>query len=186
MRAAIFLAACLGWASSAPAGSLPPGAAPGDDAEVTVVETSATLKMHARRETVWSLLTSCPAALEYVPGLIACEVLETAPDGSWQRIRQLVDYSWFVPKFTYVFRATYEYPSRIAIKRESGDLRTLDCSWYLQADGEFTIVRYSFEVTPGFWVPRWMVKFALRHDLPKMMRALRSRAEAGLSARPRP
>lgn len=162
-----------------------PGAARGDDAEVTVVETSATLKVHARRETVWSVLTSCPAALEYVPGLAACEVLETAPDGSWQRIRQVVNYSWFVPKFTYVFRASYDYPSHISIERESGDLQLLKCSWYLQADGEFTIVRYSFEVTPGFWVPRWMVRFALKHDLPKMMRALRRRAESSAGPSPR-
>lgn len=155
-----------------------PGVSQGDDTPVTVVETSATLRVHARRETVWSLLTSCAAALEYVPGLIDCQVLETAPDHSWQRVRQIVDYSWFVPKFTYVFRASYDYPSRILIERESGDLRVLKCSWYLRADGEFTMVEYSFEVTPGFWVPRWMVRFALKHDLPKMMRALRSRAES--------
>ena len=83
-----------------------------------------------------------------------------------------------MPKFTYVFRASYDYPSRIFIELESGDLRMLKCSWYLRADGEFTIVHYSFEVTPGFWVPRWMVRFALKHDLPKMMRALRSEPES--------
>jgi Polyketide cyclase / dehydrase and lipid transport len=178
VRAAILLAACLGAASPSLAAGMPPGAAQGDDAEMTVVQTSATLKVHARRETVWSRLTSCSAALEYVPGLIACQVLETAPDRSWQRVRQVVDYSWFVPTFAYVFRASYDYPSRISIERESGDLRTLKCSWYLRADGEFTIVQYSFEVTPGFWVPRWIVRFALKHDLPKMMRALRSELES--------
>jgi hypothetical protein len=31
---------------------------------------------------------------------------------------------------------------------------------------------------PGFWVPHWLVRIALRRDLPKMLRALRSRAEA--------
>jgi hypothetical protein len=81
-----------------------------------------------------------------------------------------------------VLRATYEYPAHIFIARESGDLGTLKSLWYLEADGDFTVVRYSLEVTPGFWVPRWLVRIALKHDLPKMMRTLRTRAESALRA----
>jgi hypothetical protein len=33
------------------------------------------------------------------------------------------------------------------------------------------------DLAPGFWVPHWMVRAVLRRDLPKMLRALRSRAE---------
>ena len=32
-------------------------------------------------------------------------------------------------------------------------------------------------VAPGFWVPHWIVRAVLRRDLPKMLRALRTRAE---------
>jgi hypothetical protein len=174
---ALFLA---GWLSSASAAALPPGAAQGDDTEVAVVQTSATLRVHARRETVWALLTSCKAALELVPGLKDCQVLDTAPDGSWQLTRQVMDYSWYVPELTYVLRATYDYPRRILIERDSGDLRTLKASWYLETDGEFTVLRYSLEVTPGFWVPRWLVRIAVKHDLPKMLRTLRIRAESAV------
>ena len=138
---------------------------------------SATIKIHARREVVWSLITSCPDALHLVPGLIACDVLETAPDGSWQTFRQVMDYSWYVPKLTYEFRASYDYPSRISIERLSGDLRQLRGSWNLQEEGNFTIAHYAVDLAPGFWVPHWMVRAVLRRDLPKMLRALRSRAE---------
>jgi hypothetical protein len=144
------------------------------------VQTTATLRVHARRETVWALLTSCKAALELVPGLKDCQVLDTAPDGSWQLTRQVMDYSWYVPELTYVLRATYDYPRRILIERDSGDLRTLKASWYLDQDGEFTVLRYSLEVTPGFWVPGWLVRIAVKHDLPKMLRTLRIRAEAAV------
>ena len=34
---------------------------------------SATVRIHARREVVWSLITSCAEALHLVPGLVACE-----------------------------------------------------------------------------------------------------------------
>jgi hypothetical protein len=120
-----------------------------------------------------------------VPGLVGCEVLETAPDGSWQRIRHVVSYSWFLPKLTYEILATYTPPSRVSIERTSGALRLLRGSWDLQSDGDYTIAHYSVELTPGFWVPALIVRAALRRDLPKMLRALRSRAELLQNQQPR-
>ena len=156
------------------------------DIEVTVVldaaeqsgTARATVRIHARREVVWSLITSCPESMAMVPGLEVCQVLETAPDRTWQRIRHVMNYSWYVPKVTYEIRATYDQPSRVSIERVSGDLRDLRGSWELQSDGEYTIAHYSVELVPGFWVPQWLVKSALRRDLPKMLRALRTCAEA--------
>jgi hypothetical protein len=138
---------------------------------------NATVRIHARREIVWSLITSCPESLALVPGLEACDVLETSPDGSWQKIRHVMSYSWFAPKVSYEIRATYDPPSRVAIERISGDLRTLRGSWVLNSEGDFTAAHYMVDLAPGFWVPHWLVTSALRHDLPKMLRALRSRAE---------
>ncbi|MDP9083308.1 MAG: SRPBCC family protein [Pseudomonadota bacterium] len=135
------------------------------------------VRIHARRELVWSLITSCTETLKMVPGLEICEVLETAQDRSWQRIRHVLDYSWYVPKLTYEIRASYTEPSRVVIERVSGDLRILKASWTLQSDGDYTIAHYSMDLAPGFWVPHWIVRAALRRDLPKMLRALRTRAE---------
>jgi Polyketide cyclase / dehydrase and lipid transport len=180
LRFALLLAGALSCANPA---AVAAGAGQGEDADVPVVQSSASLKIHASRETVWAVLTSCHEQLGMVPGLIGCEVVDTAPDGSWQLIRQVVDYSWLVPRVTYVLRARYDYPAHIDIERESGDLRMLKSSWYLDADGESTVVRYSLEVTPGFWVPRWLVRIALKHDLPKMLSTLSSRSESALEAR---
>jgi Polyketide cyclase / dehydrase and lipid transport len=145
---------------------------------------SATVKIHARRELVWSLITSCAEALRLVPGLVTCEVMETAPDRSWQRIRHVMDYSWYVPKLTYEIRAFYDPPSRVSIERISGDLRILRGSWTLQSDDDYTIAHYAVNLAPGFWVPRWIVRAALRRDLPKMLRALRTRAESVQKQKP--
>jgi ribosome-associated toxin RatA of RatAB toxin-antitoxin module len=138
---------------------------------------SATVRIRAPREVVWSLIKSCTEALKLVPGLTACDVLETSPDQSWQLIRHVLDYSWYLPKLTYEFRATYERPVRISIERVSGDFLVLRGSWYLQSDGDYTVAHYAVELAPDFWVPHWIVRVALRHDLPKMLRALRARAE---------
>ena len=110
---------------------------------------AATVRIHAPRELVWSLVTSCEVALKTVPGLTTCEVLDGAPDGSWQLIRHVIDYSWFLPRLTYVVRATYDHPTRVSIERVSGDLRVLTGSCSLM------VLRWRV-------VLRWRAKSALR------------------------
>jgi ribosome-associated toxin RatA of RatAB toxin-antitoxin module len=138
---------------------------------------SASVRIHAQSEVVWSLITSCAEAVHLVPGLVACDVVQTAPDRSWQRIRHVLDYSWYAPKLTYEIRASYDPPSRVSIERVSGDFRVLRGSWALQSDGNDTIAHYAVDLATGFWVPHWIVRAALRRDLPKMLRSLRTRAE---------
>lgn len=144
-------------------------------------QADATIRIHARREIIWNLITSCVEAVKIVPGLKECAVEETAADRSWQNIRQVMEYSWLVPRLTYVMTAVYKEPESIAFDRTSGDPVRIHGSWTLRSDGDFTIAQYSLAFAPGFWVPRWLVRVALKHDLPKMLRALRAHAEAAQS-----
>jgi hypothetical protein len=181
----VFLSFAARTAHAAPAADLAQESAQHGDIDIAVTldaggqsgSASASVRIHARREVVWSLITSCPEALQMIPGLLACDVMETAPDRSWQRIRHVMDYSWYAPKLTYEIRAWYDEPARVSIERVSGDLALLRCSWELQSDGDDTVAHYSVHLVPGFWVPRWIERAALRRDLPKMLRALRTRAE---------
>jgi hypothetical protein len=134
--------------------------------------------IHADRD-VWALITSCPEAMTMIPGLIACNVMETAPDQSWQRIRHVMNYSWYVPTVTYEIRASYEKPAHVV---SSSAFRGI-CGFcaapgICRARAITPLAHYKVDLAPGFWVPRWVVHAALKRDLPKMLRALRSRAEA--------
>jgi hypothetical protein len=181
----VFLSALLTLAQAARAVDYIPEA-PQTDIDVSVTLDAAeqsgsatgVVRVHASREVIWALITSCPEALGLIPGLTACNILETAPDRSWQIIRHVMDYSWYVPTLTYEIRASYQKPVHVDIERISGDLRILRGSWDLQGEGDYTLARYEVELAPGFWVPRWVVHAALKRDLPKMLRSLRSRAEA--------
>lgn len=179
-------------APAAPAADLAKESSQHGDIEVAVTldaaeqsgSARASVRVHAPREVLWSLITNCAEAVHLVPGLVACDVLETAPDRSWQRIRHVMDYSWYAPKLTYEIRASYDRPARVSIERVSGDLRILRGSWALRSDGEYTVADYALDLAPGFWVPRWIVRSALRRDLPKMLRALRTRAESRQNQKP--
>jgi len=192
VRPLLCLIVILTLAGAAPAADLAQESAQHGDLDIAVSldaagqsgNATAAVRIHARRAVVWSLITSCAEALQLVPGLVACDVEETAPDGSWQRIRHVVDYSWYTPKVTYEFRATYDEPSRVSIERISGGLRVLRGSWVLQSDGDYTVAHYSVDLVPDFWVPGWVARIALRRDLPKMLRALRARAELQQNQKP--
>jgi carbon monoxide dehydrogenase subunit G len=179
---------CLGLLMSIAArgGDLAQDAEPLGDIEVRVAldsteqagTASATVRIHAPPEVVWSLITDCKEALVIVPGLVACDVVEEAPDGSWQRIRHVLDYSWYVKKLTYEVMMRMEKPTRVTAERVAGDLKTMKVAWNLQKVGDDTLVSYVIELAPGFWVPHWLVRLALKRDLPKMLRTLRSQAES--------
>jgi hypothetical protein len=143
---------------------------------------SATIRIHATREVLWRILTSCAEALQIVPGLKVCTVEETGPDATWQRIHQVVDYSWYAPRVSYEVRANYVKPEHIAFEKVSGDSIRLRGSWNVDSDGEYSVAHYELEFTPGFWVPHWYMRFALQRDLPKMLRALRGHAESAQSS----
>jgi hypothetical protein len=145
---------------------------------------AAAVRIHASPQAIWPVLTSCEEELKLVPQMVSCEVLETSADGSSQLIRQVVDYSWILPRVTYELRVNYVYPERVSIDRVSGDLRMLHGSWYLERDGDYTVAHYSLNMTPGFWVPHWLVRLAMKHDLPKMLRTLRARAESAYQGAP--
>lgn len=137
----------------------------------------ATIRIRAPRETIWAIVSSCPEALKVVPSLKGCEVLERAPDGSWERINQVMEYFRFLPNVRFEVKVSYLPPASVTFERVSGDLTSLRGEWTMQSDGEYTIAHYDIAIDPGHWIPHWIVRAALKHDLPKMLQALRSNAE---------
>jgi len=139
----------------------------------------AAILLDAPAERIWDVMVDCEGAPGFVPGLRECKVVERG-DG-WEVLQHRVRISSLLPQVTYRFRATYRRPERIDFVRTSGDLKAMEGSWVLVPveDGRRTVVRYSVYLDPGFLAPQWLVRQALRHDLPDLLRALRRRVEAG-------
>jgi ribosome-associated toxin RatA of RatAB toxin-antitoxin module len=137
----------------------------------------AAILLDAPAERIWDVMVDCEGAPEFVPGLRECTVVERG-DG-WEVLQHRVRISSLLPQVTYRFRATYRRPERIDFVRIRGDLKAMEGSWTLVPveDGRRTVVRYSVYLDPGFLAPQWLVRQALRHDLPELLRALRRRVE---------
>jgi uncharacterized membrane protein len=140
----------------------------------------AAVQIQAAAERIFRTLTDCSEVLAYVPHLERCAVLETAPDDSWQVVEHHIHYGWLMPDAWYVIRADYERFERIRFSNVRGDFRENQGMWELQpaSGANAIIVTYRVHVVPRFYVPRWILRSALKRDLPQLMTALRARAEA--------
>lgn len=134
----------------------------------------------APAELIWKIMTDCPGAPTFMPGLKACKVLDAGK--SWEIIRHEVKWIWFFPRLSYVFRADYQLNRRIDFVRIKGDLREMRGSWRLFPLNESgqTIIRYEVYLDPSFFIPQWLVERSLMTDLPDMMDALRKKVRDSL------
>ena len=131
-------------------------------------------------ETIWKIMTDCPGAPTFMPGLKACKVLDSGKN--WEIIRHEVKWIWFFPRISYVFRADYQINRRIDFVKIKGDLREMKGSWHLFPldEADQTIVRYEVYLDPSFFIPQWLVERSLMTDLPDMLDALRTKVRNSL------
>jgi ribosome-associated toxin RatA of RatAB toxin-antitoxin module len=141
---------------------------------------SALVLIDAPPATIWKIMTDCPKAPTFVPGLKSCKVLESGKN--WEIIRHDVKWIWFFPKISYVFRANYKINRRIDFVRIKGDLREMRGSWFLlPLNGTSqTVVNYKVYLDLSFFIPQWLVERSLMTDLPEMLTALREKVHNSL------
>ena len=84
-----------------------------------------------------------------------------------------------MPTFEHVFRLDYTPYTRIDVHRVSGPISHMEGSWWLlpQPNGRILLV-YELALDPGLPVPRFLVRATMKRDLPKIVAAVRERAEA--------
>lgn len=137
------------------------------------------VKIAAPPESVWNVLTACEVSPEYVPNIVSCRSLEKLDGGRAELFVQTVKAVFFLPTFEHVFRLDYEPYRRIDVTRVSGPIERLDGVWWLiPEDHEHTLLVYEQALDPGMPVPRFMVRATLRRDLPRVLEAVRERAQS--------
>jgi hypothetical protein len=137
----------------------------------------------APRAAIWDVLTACEIAPEYVPNVESCRSLETLDGGRAELFVQTVKPAFFLPRFEHVFRLDYEPYERIDVSRVSGPIEHMEGSWWLiEEEAGRVLLVYELAVDPGIPVPRFIVRATLKRDLPRIVTAVRERAEAAASA----
>lgn len=83
----------------------------------------------------------------------------------------------FLPAIRYTVESRYENRRRISFHSLSGDLKDFRGSWELDpADGgKSSLVTYSLFVQPNLPVPQWIVRHAVKAEIPHILNSLRER-----------
>jgi hypothetical protein len=143
------------------------------------VEVKIAAEIDAPAPAIWEVLKACEIAPEYVPNVVSCRKLEELDGGRADLFVQTVKPIFFLPTFEHVFRLDYTPYARIDVNRVSGPIAHMQGSWWLlpQENGH-TLLLYELALDPGLPIPRFLVRATLKRDLPKVVNAVRERAEA--------
>ncbi|GAB4197881.1 MAG: hypothetical protein Tsb002_32410 [Wenzhouxiangellaceae bacterium] len=137
----------------------------------------ATLRVAAPPRVVWSVLTDCGQAMNYVPGMRRCEVLESGP--GYEVVVHKIRRHALLPALDYVFRSDYQPWSRISTQLLKGDLRQLHGEWRFEpCAADCTLLSYDFVAEARWYVSRRRERKALQSDVPEMLRRLREQSLA--------
>jgi hypothetical protein len=127
---------------------------------------------------VWPVLVNpFEFAGKICPRMHQCDVLQDQPELS---VLQCSIYVCFLfPTITYTVESKYEPVNVVEFKRVSGFLHDFRGSWVLRPrkDGTCTEVLYSMFVDPGVPVPKWIVREAVKTELPRTLIGLRERVD---------
>jgi len=128
---------------------------------------------------IWDVLKACEIAPEYVPNVQTCKKLEELDGGRAELFVQTIKPVFFLPTFQHEFRLDYTPYSRIDVNRVSGPIaHMLGTWWLLPEDNGRILLVYELALDPGMPIPRFLVRATLKRDLPKVIAAVRERAEA--------
>lgn len=136
------------------------------------------IDIQAPAATIWKIMLDCEQALKIVKDMRSCEILETAPDGSWDIREQKIKVGPLLPKSISIFRSDYIEPHSIKISLQGGNMKVQDGVWKLDPVPSGKVrVMYRAAVRSKFTVPNGLIKRAMRKDVPEILRKMRSEAE---------
>lgn len=129
---------------------------------------------------LWSTMTDCAHASQFIRGLESCRILERDPGGAWDIREHVVQAHWLLPRTRTVFRSEYVRDRQIRFALSGGDLKTLEGEWRLDPidQGRMTRLTYRVRIDPGLAVPDAVVRAIVESDVPRTLTALRGEAMA--------
>ena len=133
-------------------------------------------------DTILAIMLDCDRMSEVSSDIRACDVLETAPDGSWDIRKQKFAVSPLLPKFKSTFKTSYTHSADghvMEIEKISGDLKVQEGRWDIVALGpNSTRVIYQAAIKPSLPVPAKIIRKQVAIGIPDILRNLRNVAVA--------
>lgn len=126
--------------------------------------------LSAEPERVWSHLTNCAKAKDFVPYLISCRILKEDKISRWD-IRENISAPPLSPKVRTVIRNEFR-KNEFSYQLISGDLKFSEGYWKVERDVRGSRIIYSARFEPSIVTPKILMTNALRRNIVEMFRKL--------------
>lgn len=134
-----------------------------------------TIDIDEPAEKIWPIIVNPYEFQKSIfPRMTEIDLLRDEPDITLMKVT--VDCG-LVPSISYVVESRYVRNQRIDFKRIDGIPKEFNGYWHIQPlnNGTKSRVTYCLYVNPGIPLPQWLVREALKVELPRTLRALRKR-----------
>lgn len=152
---------------------------PIDDSDLLHI--TASIRIAAERMKVWDVLTSCEQAMEYVPDIRSCKVLQSGVDSQgvpFDITKHHLKPYFFLPGVDSIFRADYQKPKQVSFYRQGGDMAFFKGEWrFVDSTDDETILFYDATVDLHRRLGQRSEQRILQRDLPQMLKKLRELVE---------
>lgn len=140
------------------------------------VDISAKMLVTATASEIWPILTDCARAPSITPGLIKCETLDIASDGTWDIRRHTSKIGFGLPHIISEFRSEFDAPHKQSFTRSGGDLKALDGQWDItpQPNTGQTLIAYQARISSKSILPDYLLRRSFKKRIPIVMQALRN------------
>lgn len=132
--------------------------------------------IETKPEYVWPILAN-PFEFEnkICSHMKSVEMLRDTPQSSIMRCNFNV--CLVLPKVSYTVESKYDHHNEIQFRRLAGTFREFRGAWFIRPldGGKSTEVLYSLFIDPGIPLPKWLIREALKAELPHTLLGLRTR-----------
>lgn len=132
------------------------------------------------RRTLWQVLTEYNQLADFIPRMKASRVL--IDSGRVKHIQQTGTsrFLLFSKTVRVILRVQEQPADSIRFSLIAGDFRTFRGGWYLSGcpDDSVSLLCYRAVLRPAFFAPAFVTKSVQKHDVPRMLKAIRTRCQA--------
>ncbi|MCB1232812.1 MAG: SRPBCC family protein [Verrucomicrobiae bacterium] len=131
----------------------------------------AAILIDAAPKEVWDVIADKEAAPDYIDSLESAEIIEETEDHVL--IRQTMKLGP-LPRVTYVVKHSPIPIHTVNFEHHSGDMKDIKGFWrFFPVDGDKKcLVIYRLSLSPGFFVPNFVIRKSLKKSLPDALRAV--------------
>ncbi|MBI3595298.1 MAG: SRPBCC family protein [Nitrospirae bacterium] len=141
---------------------------------------TAQILVPAPPEKVWNTLTNYDHLADFLPGMESSRIVRRTED---QIILEQISrnrFLFFRKKIKIILNISEKKDREISFYKIGGDMELFSGKWILKQveEGKGTLLIYMLKFKPAFYVPRWVIRYTLEHDIPDQLRIISRQSES--------